>query len=213
MLDELKRVILKHRRQREFFRLIARHFGGHGTVEYRLIKKAYSLAHKEFFQVRRHDGDRYFYHKVAVAVIILCYLKVLDANLIAAALLHDLIEDIPGWSKERLARMFNEDVAHLVASVTKPDQKPYGTNLHKFEKATFATVRAGGYRAIKLKVSDRLHNMITLWGSPPKKLEKTLETLRYVLPLAVEIDVLWQELTLACAEQLHQINVDTAAPS
>lgn len=213
MLDELKRVILKHRRQREFFRLIARHFGGHGTVEYRLIKKAYGLAHKEFFQVRRHDGDRYFYHKVAVAVIILEYLKIVEVNMIVAALLHDIIEDIPRWVEERLARRFNKDVAHLVASVTKPDQKPYGINLHKFEKATFAKVRAGGHRAIIIKLADRLHNMITLWGTREKKLAKTLETLRYVLPLAVEIDVLWQELTLACAEQLHQINVDTAAPS
>ena len=139
-----------------------------------------------------------------MAVILLSYLGIRDANLIAAALLHDIIEDIKGWTKLRVARELNVDVANLVDAVTKPDREPYGANEHKFEKATFAKVRTGGHRAVVLKLADRLHNMITLWGSPEKKRLKTLETLRYVLPLAVEQNILWQELTVACAGQLNE---------
>jgi hypothetical protein len=46
--------------------------------------------------------------------------------------------------------------------------------------------------------------MLTLWGTAEKKSAKTLETLRYVLPLAVEFQVLWPELTLACAERISE---------
>ena len=199
MLDKVRRVILKYRGKREFFQLIARHFGS-GTPEYKLIESAYKLAKNEFYFTWRHDGTRYFYHLVAVAVIVLEYMKITsDVNLIAAALLHDLVEDKPKWTTLRVTKKFNSDVAHLVEAVTKPDPKLYGSNIHKHEKATFAKVRAGGYRAIKLKLADRLHNMITLWGSAEKKLQKTRETLRYVMPLAIEIDVLWKELNVACA--------------
>lgn len=203
MLDRLKSVILHNRGKKNFFRLIVRNFG-FNTPEYKLIETAYKVARREFFLVRRSDGDRYFYHKVAVAVILLAYLGVKDANVVAAALLHDLVEDIEDWTESRVERQFNRSVAKLVWSVTKPERKLFGTNVHKHERATFAKVRAGGVLAIMLKLADRTHNMITLWGSPEKKREKTLETLRYVLPLAVEVGVLWQELTVACAQQLNE---------
>ena len=196
MLDELKQVIFEHRHRRNFFRLVVRSFK-EDSDEFKLIVKAYFVARDQFFTVRRRDGTRYFYHKVAVAVIILAYLGIKDANLIVAALLHDLIEDRKGWTKRRIERMFNTDVAALVDAVTKPDRKLYGSD-HKFETATFAKVRIAGYRAIVLKLADRLHNMITLWGTTEKKLLKTEETIDYVLPLARKVNRLWKELLLAC---------------
>ncbi len=203
MLERLKTVIFHNRKRRNFFRLVAKNFQ-EDSDEYRLIRKAYFVARHEFFTIKRRDGDRYFYHKVAVAVILLAYLGVKDANLIAAALLHDIVEDIKGWTKLRVEREFNSDVANLVEAVTKPKRSLFGVHEHKFERATFAKVRVGGHRAITLKLADRLHNMITLWGAPEKKRAKTLETLRYVLPLAVEINTLWQELTVACGQQLNE---------
>ena len=203
MLDALKSVIKHYRGKKNFFRLIARNFG-YDTPEYRLIHLAYMTARRDFFKKRRLDGDRYFYHLVAVAVILLAYLGVKDANVIAAGLLHDSIEDIDEWTEAAIAQDFNSDVGQYVEAVTKPDPEPFGTDLHAFEVATFAKVRNGGFRCILIKLADRTHNMITLWGSPEKKRAKTLETLRYVLPLAVEVDTLWQELTVASAEQLNQ---------
>lgn len=202
MLDRLKKVISENRHRRNFFRLVSRSFK-EDSAEFKLIVKAYFVARDEFFTVRRHDGTRYFYHKVAVAVIILAYLGIKDANLIAAALLHDLIEDRKGWTRRRIQRMFNADVAALVDSVTKPNRKLYSSD-RKFESATFAKVRAGGFRSVILKLADRLHNMITLWGSPEKKLAKTYETIAYVTPMAIKVNKLWQELTVACAQQLNE---------
>lgn len=206
MLERVKKVISENRHRRNFFRLVARSFK-EDSDEFKLIVKAYFVARDEFFNVKRHDGTRYFYHKVAVAVIILAYLGIRDANLIAAALLHDLIEDKKGWTKRRIERMFNADVATLVDAVTKPNRKLYGSD-HKFESATFSKVRAGGFRAVILKLADRLHNMITLWGTLEKKLAKTEETIDHVLPLARKVNKLWKELVLACGVHLNHDSKD-----
>ena len=203
MLKEVKRVILKYRTKKCFMRRVAIHYG-YNTAGYTLIKSAYELARKEFRGILRHSGEPYFYHKLAVAVILMEYLQVHDdANLIAAALLHDLLEDVPTWTRKRLAVQLNDDVARLVLSVTKPDASLFKSR-QKFDEGTFRKVSMYGLRSIKLKLADRLHNMITLWCEPKKAVAKTLETLRYVLPLAVEANVLWQELTAACAEELQR---------
>jgi GTP diphosphokinase / guanosine-3',5'-bis(diphosphate) 3'-diphosphatase len=204
MLEEVRRVILKYRTKKSFMYRVEMCFGCNST-EYLLIKSAYELARREFRGVTRHSGEPYFYHKLAVAVILMEYLFIHDdASLVAAALLHDLLEDVEGWTSTRLALELNDDVATLVFAVTKPDERKYLTT-HEFEKAIFTKVRLiGGIRGIKLKLADRLHNMITLWGSPEKCVKKTHETIRYILPLADEVNVLWRELTVACAEELIQ---------
>lgn len=201
MLEEVRRVILKYRTKKRFMQRVVTHFG-YNTDGYILIKTAYELARKEFRGVIRYSGEPYFYHKLAVAVILMEYLEIQDdPNLIAAALVHDLLEDIKGWSKKALAARLNDDVATLVLAVTKPNENLY-QNKVQFKRAVFSKVRLCGLRAITLKVADRLHNMITLWCSPEKAVEKTHETLLYVLPMAVEVNVLWRELTVACAEEL-----------
>ncbi len=202
MLERLRQVISENQNKAIFFNIVRNKFG-HRTAKFNLIKDAYVKGRKAFRYRRRHSGEAYFTHKVAVAVIIMVYLGINDANLVAAALLHDIIEDIKGWNKQKLIHDFNPEVANLVDAVTKPDRALYGENEHEYEKAIFAKVRKGGDLAIILKLADRLHNMITLWGNREKKLAKVLETLRYVLPMAVEKDILWQELTAACAEQIN----------
>ncbi len=203
MLERVRQLISKYRTKKRFLGRVAVHFALN-SPSYVLIKKAYEIARIAFHGRKRDTGEAYFYHKLATAVIIMEYLKILDANLIAAALLHDIIEDIELWTESRVSGDFNPDVGSLVESVTKPNETFYGVNYHKHKLATFAKVRAGGVRACTLKVADRLHNMVTLWGSSEKKLAKTLETLRYVLPLAVETGVLWKELVEDCALQIHE---------
>lgn len=106
------------------------------------------------------------------------------------------------WSIAKIASEFNEDVARLVASVTKRQRRP-GEDKHQYEAEVFAQVRAGGIRAIIIKLADRLHNVLTPWGSVSKQENKIRETLRYVLPLAVEVGVLWKEITIVCGSTLY----------
>ena len=112
---------------------------------------------------------------LSVAAILMCCLGINDANLVVAALLHDLVEDRPNrWTVERVALEFNRDVANLVASVTKRKRRP-GENKHQYEAEVFAQVKAGGLRAITIKVADRIHNILTPWGSKQKQREKSVK--------------------------------------
>ena len=209
MLDRLRQLIGEYTTRKSFIHLVQLRFGSQSS-ESAIITLACNVAFKQFKGRYRSTGEPYFEHKLAVAVIIMEYLHTYDAELIMAALLHDLVEDISGWSFDDIQQMFRTKVAKLVDAVTKPEQKQYADQ-HRFEKAIFAKVRSGGHQAIMLKIADRLHNMITLWGSTEKRQAKILETLRYVLPLAVEKNILWKELTLACAEQQHLINSEATS--
>lgn len=75
---------------------------------YRLIKDAYDTARKAFRDKKRENGGRYFEHLRAVTLILLVFMRERNAKVIAAALLHDIVEDIDGWSIERVEREFGK---------------------------------------------------------------------------------------------------------
>jgi len=137
------------------------------SSELRRVMRAYKLAKYGHKDQRREDGERYFEHPKAVALILIQELKLFDADTIIAALMHDLQEDsfILDW--EDIEDLFGKDVARYVRAVTKEPKKNYLENL--LEAPT---------PAIFVKLADRLHNLRTLSACRPEKQLKQIKETR-----------------------------------
>lgn len=176
------------------------------SAEYKLIEDAYHSAKASFKDKYREEGVRYFEHLRAVALILLLYLRVRDANVIAAALLHDILEDVPGWTQELLATRFNSDVATLVFWVSKENLELFGGDKEKRDRAYHQKLNVAPREAILIKLADRLHNVITLWATSKKKqMRKIRETQDFYLPLAEKHIVLIHLLESAIDEARSNI--------
>ena len=150
----------------------------------------------------RRSGEPYVTHPIAVAGIVADL--GLDAQTVAAALLHDAVEDT-GVTTEIIERDFGPDVARIVEGVTKLDRLQFDSK----EAQQAATVRkmlvamADDWRVLIIKLADRLHNMRTLSVMPEWKQRRTAqETLDIYAPLAHRLGiqgVKWQLEDLAFA--------------
>jgi (p)ppGpp synthase/HD superfamily hydrolase len=155
-------------------------------------------------QVRK-TGEPYIYHPVAVAGI-LAKLR-MDHQSIAAAVLHDTIEDTP-LTKEQISRQFGDEIAELVDGVTKLDKMKFRTRYEadaaSFRKMLLAMSR--DLRVIFIKLADRLHNMRTL-GSMSLDARRRIarETLDIYAPIAdrLGMNVLKSELEDLGFANLH----------
>lgn len=160
-----------------------------------LIARAYQDAKEGFRGVKRKRGERYFEHPRAVALILMDILDVREPEEIAAALLHDHIEDLKeaGWTRERIADRYNERVAEYVAALTMPEGE-FATRedrLHAFHAQIFAAPRA----VIAIKFADRLHNLSTCDAlSREAQWRMVEETRATYLPFAKEHGLLYEEL-------------------
>ncbi|MDD2859341.1 MAG: bifunctional (p)ppGpp synthetase/guanosine-3',5'-bis(diphosphate) 3'-pyrophosphohydrolase [Candidatus Nanopelagicales bacterium] len=159
----------------------------HPKTDARLVERAYETAAYLHRDQRRRSGDAYITHPVAVAEI-LADLG-MGGTTIAAALLHDTVEDT-GYSLDALRDDFGDEVAGLVDGVTKLDKVKYG------DASTAETVRkmviamARDIRVLMIKLADRLHNMRTLrWMSEDKQQVKARETLEIYAPLAHRLGI------------------------
>jgi RelA/SpoT family (p)ppGpp synthetase len=149
-----------------------------------LLNRAYVYAMKAHGSQRRASGDPYFSHPLEVAAI-LTDLKLDDAT-IAAALLHDTIEDTP-TTRAEIDQTFGRDIGVLVEGLTKLKKLDLVTreakqaeNLRKLLLAIAADVRV-----LLVKLADRLHNMRTLHHVPPEARRRIAEeTLDIYAPLA-----------------------------
>ncbi|KAF0190707.1 MAG: guanosine-3' 5'-bis(diphosphate) 3'-pyrophosphohydrolase [Gammaproteobacteria bacterium] len=149
-----------------------------------VVYKAYLYGAEAHMDQRRMSGEPYIHHPLAVARI-LADMR-LDYQSIAAALLHDVIEDtlIP---KEHLIDDFGEEIAELVDGVTKLTQIKFKSRAtaeaENFRKMILAMVR--DIRVIIIKLADRMHNLRTLGVLPPKKRRRIArETLEIYAPIA-----------------------------
>ena len=149
-----------------------------------LIERAYRYADGKHKDQLRKSGEPYIIHPLAVAEIVA---EIgLDSDAIAAALLHDCLEDTDA-SFEEISRLFGETIAELVEGVTKLTRVQYSTmeeqqmeNLRKMFMAMSKDIRV-----ILIKISDRLHNMRTLeYQTPAKQISKSMETMEIYAPLA-----------------------------
>ena len=154
-----------------------------------LIMRAYEYAERKHFRQKRISGDDYIQHPLNVALI-LTELKV-DAACIAAALLHDTIED-SDCTKEEEAKLFGEDVALLVDGVTKIN-KLHFNNFSEQMAANQRKILVGlseDVRVIFIKLADRLHNMRTLYVmTEEKQKKKAKETLEILTPVADRLGI------------------------
>jgi len=149
-----------------------------------LLNRAYVYAMRAHGEQKRASGDPYFSHPLQVAAI-LTDLKLDDAT-IAAALLHDTIEDTDATRAE-IDRLFGRDIGILVEGLTKlkkldlvSKEAKQAENLRKLLLAIAADVRV-----LLIKLADRLHNMRTLEHRPPEARRVTAEeTLDIYAPLA-----------------------------
>ncbi len=149
-----------------------------------LLNRAYVFAMKAHGTQKRASGDPYFSHPLEVAAI-LTELKVDDAT-IAAAMLHDTIEDTV-ITREDVDKAFGEEIGGLVDGLTKLGKLDFVTKhaqqAENFRKLLLAI--ADDARVLLVKLADRLHNMRTLHYVPPEKRARIAQdTLDIYAPLA-----------------------------
>lgn len=200
MLEKVKKCFTERTDREGFFHSVGRYFPK-ASSDYQLIVKAYDTAKDAFRDKYREGGQRYFEHLRAVALILMVYLRVRDADVIAAALLHDIVEDIEHWSEERLTVEFNAVVAMLVWWISKPCSSKFGNNKEARNRAYHQNLQRAPRNALLIKLADRLHNLLTLWDTPPEKQKrKVTETQDFYLPIAEEQIVLIHEIEAAIFE-------------
>lgn len=149
-----------------------------------LIFRAYEFSWEAHKNNIRASGEPYFDHPYSVAMILASEISLDDIS-IAAALLHDVVEDTEYEIKDIKAE-FGDKVAEIVDGVTKIKDMP-----HNIEKSTVDGYRklllsmVDDIRVILIKFADRLHNMRTLeYLSPEKQIRMAKETLDIYTPLA-----------------------------
>ena len=154
--------------------------------ENEFIRKAYNLAEESHRGQKRKSGDPYLNHVLATAELV--WEWGLDQTSVAAALLHDVVEDT-GYSLEKIKSEFGDEVAFIVGGVTKLGKIKYRgverqvENLRKMILALSQDIRV-----IIVKLADRLHNMRTLNALPPQKQKRiALETMEIYAPIAYRL--------------------------
>ena len=154
-----------------------------------LINKAFDYAYKKHFGVKRITGDDYITHPLNVAMILTDINA--DAQCLAAALLHDTVEDTDS-TKEEITILFGSEVATLVDGVTKINRLHFSTSSEQMA-ANQRKILVGlseDVRVIIIKLADRLHNLRTLYVMPEEKQKKKArETLEILTPVADRLGI------------------------
>ena len=151
----------------------------------KLIRKAFDVAVDAHKDQRRKSGEAYIFHPIAVAKIVASEIG-LGATSIAAALLHDVVEDTP-ITVEDIERLFNPKVAQMVEGLTKISlvQKDLNASIQAENFRKMILTLNDDVRVILIKLADRLHNMQTMESMREDKQTKIAsETLYIYAPLA-----------------------------
>jgi GTP pyrophosphokinase len=159
----------------------------HPKADIALIERAYQVAERAHEGQTRKSGEPYITHPLAVAQI-LADLGI-GAKTIAAALLHDTVEDT-GYSLDELRRDFGDEIAMLVDGVTKLDKLKYGDSAQSETVRKMIVAMSKDIRVLIVKLADRLHNART-WGfvESSSAQRKAQETLDIYAPLAHRLGI------------------------
>ncbi|WP_406685702.1 RelA/SpoT family protein [Seonamhaeicola sp. MEBiC1930] len=157
----------------------------------KLIRGAFEVALDGHKDQRRKSGEAYIFHPLAVAKIVAQEIG-LDGTSIAAALLHDVVEDSPDYEVEDIEKRFGKTVATIVDGLTKisslSKEKDMDVSLQAENFRKMLLTLNDDVRVIIIKIADRLHNMQTMDSMRPDKQEKIAsETLYIYAPLAHRI--------------------------
>jgi guanosine-3',5'-bis(diphosphate) 3'-pyrophosphohydrolase len=155
----------------------------------KLIRKAFEVALDAHSDQRRKSGEAYIFHPIAVAKIVASEIG-LDANSIAAALLHDVVEDCPRYTINDIQQLFGETVARIVNGLTKISniKKDMNVSMQAENFRRMLLTLHDDIRVIIIKIADRLHNMQTIHSMrEDKQLKIASETLYIYAPLAHKI--------------------------
>ncbi len=152
-----------------------------------VIERAYVVAERAHRSQKRRSGEPYITHPIAVAQI-LAELGVAPVA-IAAALLHDTVEDTD-YSLDQLTAEFGEEIAMLVDGVTKLDKVKYGDSAQAETVRKMVVAMSKDIRVLVIKLADRLHNART-WGfvAADSAKRKAQETLEIYAPLAHRLGI------------------------
>ena len=206
----MTRVLPWRRRPREVVdetsALLTEYRVHHPGADSSMIERAYQVALAAHAGQTRKSGEPYIHHPLSVATIVAR--QGLDDVTVAAALLHDAVEDT-SVSLDDLERDFGSDVRLIVDGVTKLERLHFDTR----EEQQAASVRkmlvalAKDLRVLIIKLADRLHNMRTLAALPEHKQERVAqETLDIYAPLANRLGM--QEVK----DQLEDLALATLHP-
>ncbi len=174
---------------RAFARIVETYLAHHPGGDPSTLKRAYRVAKGAHEGQRRKSGEAYITHPVAVTQILADY--GLDEATLAAALLHDVVEDTD-VDLRQIIDQFGDEIGYLIDGVTKLDRISYSTR----EQAQAATIRkmvvamAEDLRVLLIKLADRLHNIRTVHALAPEKQRRVAqETLDVYAPLAHRLGV------------------------
>ncbi|QSX08773.1 bifunctional (p)ppGpp synthetase/guanosine-3',5'-bis(diphosphate) 3'-pyrophosphohydrolase [Alkalibacter rhizosphaerae] len=170
-------------------KLIAKVLEYNKDADVSILQKAYDLAVNAHQGQKRVSGDDYIIHPLEVAMI-LAELQ-LDVPTIAAAILHDVVEDTQ-YSYEDMQREFGDEIAELVDGVTKISKLEFKSKEEQQAESLRKMIiaMAKDIRVIMIKLADRLHNMRTLKYMPEDKQKaKAQETLDIYSPIAHRLGI------------------------
>jgi len=148
------------------------------------IREAFNLANEAHKGVVRMSGEPYILHPIAVAKIVASKIG-LAYKSIAAALLHDVVEDT-SYTLDDIRQRFGDKIASIVDGLTKIEGVFEGeTTLQAENFKRILQTLTDDLRVILIKMADRLHNMRTLGAMPENKRAKIVgETMYFFVPLA-----------------------------
>ncbi|WP_346882023.1 RelA/SpoT family protein [uncultured Algibacter sp.] len=157
----------------------------------KLIRSAFEVALDGHKTQRRKSGEAYIFHPLAVAKIVAQEIG-LDATSIAAALLHDVVEDSPDYDIEDIEKRFGKTIATIVGGLTKisslSKEKDMDVSLQAENFRKMLLTLNDDVRVIIIKIADRLHNMQTMDAMRvDKQIKIASETLYIYAPLAHRI--------------------------
>ncbi|MDH4117199.1 MAG: bifunctional (p)ppGpp synthetase/guanosine-3',5'-bis(diphosphate) 3'-pyrophosphohydrolase [Acidimicrobiia bacterium] len=180
---------------------LTRHPGGDAD----LLRRAFAVADRGHQGQTRKSGEPYIHHPISVTAILAEY--GMDAATLAAAILHDTVEDTD-ITLPQITEEFGAEIAYLIDGVTKLDRIQYDTR----EQAQAATIRkmvvamAQDLRVLLIKLADRLHNIRTVGALRLEKQQRVAgETLDVYTPLAHRLGVqeIKHELEDSCFRILY----------